>query len=518
MAPDERSVKVLVDGSELEVPWGSSLRRVLSLAGVDHSPGCILAVGTQGRKDQAASAKYALTTSKGEVVFEISDETRLTGLAEALKEAALAIQYADANKLSLGSFRCEGEPAYGERQLDEGEVFLDMAGMARDASCLILSKRRHRAAYSAIFGGTVGRVVAGQSVLKSLTIKDKITGLKPLMDRSKDAVGDYVPTSDLGLRIHEDGTAVFTTVAARLLDGTPDTDELLLRTLGQGTMRIDGTSGTFVSTDILAGMRVRERNPLPRDRGAITVRNEGNGEGRIYFFKKARPEAVSHTLVGRVERGAALLDLARKGDVVSVRLEPRRISEIGMTQASAHDHLLNLKLRHVRKGCIDDDAVVVMQRPRNTIDIMKAGFIETIGLRPERIVKVRLYAKRAPESVRHLLAVSGLLLNPIGSLSIAFQYSPVVGAVLMKGDSERTVRRNIPPENTPSRTRTGDIGITNSIKGRMGSIGVRIDPSAEFGPTCESLEGTNMVGKIGEDSLRLVAEAKDGEEVFIRVE
>ncbi len=516
MAPERRSITVLVDGSEVEVPRGSTLGTVLSSAKTEHRPGSIVAVGMPREAGRSAPTRFVLATSGGEIVFDLLERKRLADLALRLGKTELAVQYEDANELSLGKFRIDGTPVYGERQLDEGDVFLDMAGMDRDATCLILTKRRHRGSYSAVLGGKIGRVVAGQSVLKALTIKHKVTAIRPWTGPSADRASAFKKTSDLGTRITKEGTMVCSTVAARLLDGTPETADMLMHSLRDGTMRIDGSSGTFISTNALAGLRVSESNSMPRAKGAITVRNDGSGQGRMYFFKRPRLEATSHTVVGRVERGAALLDLAEEGDLVSIKLEPRRISVVGMSQADAEERLSSLRIRHVRKGCVDDDAIVVRQSPRYTMEITRTGSVETLGLRPDRIVRMRLLRKEAPESVRYLLAATGLSLDPIGSFSILYPYISTVGAVLMRGDAGRTVRHSIPPENTPSVVRRGDVGITNSIKGRMGSIGVRIDESEDYGPTCESLEGTNIVGKIKEDSLRLLVAAKEGEVVFIQ--
>lgn len=464
----------------------------------------------------SAPSRFVLTTSGGEIVLELLEKKRLADLTLGLGKAELSIQYEDVNKLSLGNFRVEGTPVYGERQLEEGDVFLDMAGMDRDATCLIFSKRRHRSSYSAVLGGKIGRVVAGQSVLKTLTIKDKVTAFGPWTGPSEDRAIAFKKISNLGTMITKEGTMVCSTITARLLDGTPETADMLMHSLRDGTMRIDGASGTFVSTNALVGLRVRESNSMPRVRGAISVRNDGNGQGRMYFFKRPRLEATSHTMVGRVVSGAALLDLAEEGDLVSIMLEPRRISVVGMSQADAEEKLFARRIRQVRKGCVDDDAIVVRQSPRYTMEITRTGSVETLGLRSDRLVRMRLFQKEAPESVRYLLAATSLSLDPIGSLSVLYRYTSTVGAILMRGDVGRTVRHSIPPENTPSLVRRGDVGITNSIKGRMGSIGVRIDASEDYGPTCESLEGTNIVGKIKEDSLRLLVAAKEGEVVFIQ--
>ena len=56
---------------------------------------------------------------------------------------------------------------------------------------------------------------------------------------------------------------------------------------------------------------------------------------------------------------------------------------------------------------------------------------------------------------------------------------------------------HIHPENLPSgEVPAGAIAMTNDSRKGAGLVGVRLSPNAEFGPTSEPFDGTNIIGRV----------------------
>ena len=65
-----------------------------------------------------------------------------------------------------------------------------------------------------------------------------------------------------------------------------------------------------------------------------------------------------------------LLDIAGEKDYVTIITEPERIMTLSLTQKEAQELLDRNGIKQVRDGLTDDEAVVVIQEPRYTMDII----------------------------------------------------------------------------------------------------------------------------------------------------
>ena len=510
-------IRVLVNGSPIDVRKGMQLGAVLSEANAFYEPGSTIAIGHRTKSLEPTSTKYQLITNRGSIVLEISRRNRQANAVLAKLAYALpSIQLSDANSLSIGPFDLQSKGTYKEFELDEGEIFLDASGMDAHRACLVLCKKRHRAYYSLVTSKPVGRIVAGKKTLLELTAKDKILGLSPFHIPDAALELSFQGTSDLQTMIDEEGTIVHSCVEVRLLDTSPDCADLFLHSIRGKSLMARMATGSFLSTDGLSGIQIIERNPTERGRGSISIRNEGKGQGQFYFFKRNRTKSASHTVIGEITKGMELVDFARERDLISIRANCQPIGTAGMTQIEAGNYLASLGITQLRDGSTSDQSVVVGQNPSTTLEILKRGSVETTGLDKDLIVRIRLDEDRAPNSIRYFRAATGLMFAPIGSLQIEYAYSQIVGAVLAKGNSSRVTCPTLHPENTPtSAVAQGEIGITNSVKERMGTIGVRIDRSREFGPTCEALEGTNIIGTLEKESIPIARMASQGSVIYV---
>ncbi|KUL00650.1 MAG: hypothetical protein XE11_2388, partial [Methanomicrobiales archaeon 53_19] len=74
---------------------------------------------------------------------------------------------------------------------------------------------------------------------------------------------------------------------------------------------------------------------------------------------------------------------------------------------------------------------------------------------------------------------------------------------------------NIIPENTPvGSVPKSSLGMTNASRRGGGLVGVRESENAEFGPTAEPFEGTNIIGIMHD--LEKLQKLKEGETIYIR--
>jgi UPF0288 family protein (methanogenesis marker protein 3) len=54
----------------------------------------------------------------------------------------------------------------------------------------------------------------------------------------------------------------------------------------------------------------------------------------------------------------------------------------------------------------------------------------------------------------------------------------------------------IPRESDIKHVPAGTLGVTNALRRLTGTVGIRLQDSDTYGPTGESLEGTNIIGQI----------------------
>ncbi len=493
------------------------LGEILAEADPDSVPGSLVALGVPVRRHRGHTTRYKLSTSKGAAAIEFKRTAVSNGdLLQCLDRVSLEVQHSDANSVAIGTFRLNRDGDYREYELKEGLIYVDVAGLDSDSTCLVFCKRRHRAFYNIARPVPIGRVVSGSKVFYDLDITDRIEDFAPQAPADASTSLSFRRTTNLKTRISDGGTVVYSRVEAKLNGAAPRCADFLLKAVEGNVLNVAISSGSFMSVEGVRGVEIPERNPSERTRGCISIRNSGKEKGRFYFFKKTRPKAESHTVIGEITRGIVLVDLARSGDFLSVKINERIVNTIGMTQREAGRLLDSIGVVQERSGNTLDESIVVRQDPSTTLEIMSRGCVETIGLNKEMIAGIQLNEREAPHSVEFFRVATGLKSSLIGSLRVEYPYSRLVGAILLKADLSTVELPNLGPENVPTKlVRRGDIGITNFVKTRMGSIGIRVDPSREFGPTCESLESTNIIGRIVGESLDIILEADPGSDVFL---
>ena len=166
----------------------------------------------------------------------------------------------------------------------------------------------------------------------------------------------------------------------------------------------------------------------------------------------------------------------------------------------------------MREGLIDDQAVVVVQEPRFTMDIMGQKQVKTFGIHRDHLIYIDIDDKAAPRSSWYFRKITGLLDSPVGSLKVQFAF-PGTKVMMFAGSTRDS--KGLIPENTPEgKVRAGEIGLTNMSKRRMGILGVRFEDNDEFGPTGEAFEATNVFARIVK-GIENLEKFKEGETVYV---
>ncbi len=129
-------------------------------------------------------------------------------------------------------------------------------------------------------------------------------------------------------------------------------------------------------------------NSKVRDVGSVTVRNNGNGTGRLYMYKARRQVSSVHNTAGQVIMGKAILAHAGAGSKMTVVTDPPRALAVSMTQAEGERFLEKAGIRAVRTGDTSDDAIITEQTPENTINALKNGEVETFGVPRDRVFRI----------------------------------------------------------------------------------------------------------------------------------
>lgn len=510
------AIRILVNGSPTVIEKGATIASVLSQVNAYHVKGSIVAIGHGQRRNPVEMPRYRLSTNKGDVIFETSVENIGRHSFEGLMGSKSKLINVSAKSVSIGPFVSCMSGRYQEYELLDGDIAMDNAGRGSGNSCLVISKGRHRAYYSLVPPVPVGRVLSGKKTVLALTPDDTVLGICRLPPSVQACMMAVRKATDLEVKITKEGTSVFTFAEATVNYSVPRCSELFLRASEGGIIRCELDTSTCLMADGLKGIRITGRNAVERKRGSISIRNDGKNSGKFYFYKRNRQGSVAHTVIGKITKGIELLDVAKAGDCASLLTNPRLIDCVGLTQNEAQDCLSSIQAGQTRRGDLADDAIVVEQRPAPTLWAKGLGSIETVGLPKERIVQIRLHEGSAPSSVRFFRAVTGLTYGMIGTLRIGLRYASMTGSVFLEGDVENAEVPNLDPENVPhGRVKPGDLGITNSIVSRVGTIGVRIDESEEYGPTCENLESTNIIGKVLGSSLNELRRGDKGQTVYI---
>ncbi|OUJ18108.1 Peptidyl-prolyl cis-trans isomerase (rotamase) cyclophilin family [Methanonatronarchaeum thermophilum] len=499
-------MKVLVNGREKEVDEGTTLGEVVDLP-FGCSAGLVREVE---RVVQEKEKEFRVETDVGSFTVELNDSPLASQFLENIDRlSGLGVRWSSKKITALGPFKSDVEIDKSVYSYNVGDVFFGVSGLDNDNTYLMICREDHTKSYGTMEGGVVGRIKRGKHMVDRLDAGDQFNEISPVVSERERF--DSFNTTDLDTEL-VDGMQVYSKVVVKLSDKAPLSAEYFLRNTEDGFLEIDENTDTYLKSEGRIRNLPKENN-IRRARGVVSVRNDGDGCGNIYLYKNNRPLHAHHNVVGVVESGMPLLDIIDSGCRIQVETVPGRMLSIGLTQGEAANLFSGNGIQHKRIGDTGDQAVIIRQEPRLTLDLKEEGVVETYGVDPDNIMEVEFYYDEAPRTLDYFKRVSRLISEDVGQLEVYFA-SQKISNVMFQGDQD--LAGNLTPENTPTdKVLKGEIGITNMSKPNKGMIGIRLEDSERYGPTGEGFKATNIAGKVvkGLDKLR---ELGDGDTLYIK--
>ena len=506
---------IKINGEEVEVADASTIQDVIAETNAPYTPGSIICL-IKGKKELEKNiSKYKIKTNKGSIIIQLDESEEAKPLVDVWKSqyedfVDLDVRWSTSTEVAVGPIVTDLEPTSDEFKYFEGDVVLSLSSFSNESTHLIMLKENTTNVYSVppYNKGIFARIIGGKKTLDNLTDDDKVTGIEPIIERSTST--DMASVSDLST-VLEEGNELYTYISFNINDDSPTCVEHLFSIIKDGRIKVSYDSESFIGFYDLAGIDKPKEDTTQRTRGTITVRNTGVGVGRVYIYRENRVLTPNHTTVGKVVNGMEIIDIAKENDFITVQAEQQRLMLLNKTQKEASEILSQAGVEHMIDGLVDDDAVIVEQSPRHTIDILKEGRVITKAVKREDLCTIK-FVDNAPRSVRYFKYISGLLENPVGKIKVHFAV-PGMHIVIFEGDKK--LAKGLVPENNPvEKVIRGQIGITNMASKSAGLIGIRFEDNYDFGPTAENFEATNIIGDITSDYDHL-EELKEGVEVYV---
>ena len=506
---------IKINGEEMDVADGSSVQDVIDETNAPYTPGSIVCL-IKGKKElEKNSDKYKIKTSKGSIILQLDESEEAKPLVDVWKDqyeefVDLDIRWSTPTEVAVGPIVTDLEPTHDEYKYFEGDVVLSLSSFSNESTHLIMLKGNTTNVYSVppYNKGIFAHIIGGKKTLENLTDDDKVIGIEPIIERS--TTTDSASVSDLGT-ILEEGNELYTYISFEVDDNSPVCVEHLFSIIKDGRIKVSYDSESFIGIYELEGLDKPKEDTTQRLRGTMTIRNTGKGVGKLFIYRENRVLTPSHTTVGKIVKGMEIIDIAKENDFITVKSEQEKLVLLNQTQGEVNKILSEAGVEHLIDGLVDDDAIIVEQNPRHTIDILKEGQVITKAVKKEDICKIK-FVDNAPRSVKYFKRLSGLLENPVGKIKVHFAV-PGMHILIFEGDKKAA--KGLVPENNPvDKVIRGQIGITNMSSKSAGLIGIRFEDNVEFGPTAETFGATNIIGDIVSD-YDYLEELKEGVEVYV---
>ena len=506
---------IKVNGKDVDVAEGSTIQDVIEETNAPYTPGSIICL-IKGKKELEKNiTKYKIKTTQGSIIIELVDNDDAKPIIDVWKNqyeefADLSVRWSTSTEVAIGPIVTDLEPTHDEFKYYEGDVVLSLSSFSNESTHLILLKENTTNVYGVppYNKGIFARIIGGKKTLNELSGDDEIIAIEPIVERSTTTDS---AAADLDTVLKE-GNELYTYISFEVDDASPICVEHLFSIIKDNRIKVNFDSNSFVGFYELEGIDKPKENTTQRVRGTITIRNTGNGVGRMYVYRENRVLTPNHTTVGRVTSGMEIIDIAKKDDFITVKSEQQRLLLLSKSHGEASKILSELGIEHIREGVSDDGGLIVEQSPRHTIDILKEGKVVTKAINPNELCDIE-FVDNAPRSVKYFKLISGLLENPVGKIKVHFA---VPGMHITIFEGNKKLAKGLVPENNPvDVVNECEIGITNMSAKSAGLIGVRFEPNHEFGPTAESFNATNIVGKMISNTEGL-EDLKEGVVVYVR--
>ena len=510
----ERMVKIEINEGKFNVAKNSTILDAVNLAKAPYAKDCkIIAIKTAELIPETPK-DFSIETTKGKSSIRIADPFLPIWLKHYRDFQGVKIGWTTRNVITFGPIDLTPsglKPTRERLEYHRGDVFLSFGGFDPSQTHLCFSKSDHEGVYGPPQENQViGKVISGGHIILGLGRGDSILRMYPSTVERKEVF--VLRPEEIERKTVEDDMRILTYFEATLSPDAPNCAEHFLASVRDGFFKVDQSSTMFVCSERV-GITPPKENTVYRPTGAITVRNSGTKAGAIYIYRKDAPFTPTHSVVGRITRGIELVEHVNPGDKILVETIPERLVVVGMTQGQATEYLTKRGIRHVRVKGKDDDAIIIEQRPRLTMEVRERGSAVTLGVKPGLITHVNLWDEDSPQSALHFRRVADMVHSPIGKLKVLEISKEML--ILSSSIDTRTIKI-IPPEKRPSEVvEEGAIGVTNSFRKLTGVIGVRLKADETYGPTGEVFEATNLIGRVTE-GLDLLKNRNIGDTIYLR--
>ena len=508
---------VKINGEDVDIPEGSTIKDAINISNAPYSQGSLICLIKGQSELEGNINKYKIKSPKGSVIIELSDAPEAKPLVDFWKSHysdfnGLSVRWTSNNEVAVGPVTTDFTPSKENHKYRDRDVLLSLSGFSRDATHIIFAKEDMENVYGVPEGtnnGVFAKVIGGVRTLRQLTDDDDIISVEPIIERS--TVTDSSSVSELSTPLAE-GNQLFTYCLVEPNVNSSKSVEQFFSVIHDNTIKVDYESNSFIGEFWLQGITKPVEEITERKRGTVTLRNSGKGKGKIYIYREDRVRVNSHTTIGKVVKGMELIDIASYGDVITIHSNPEPIKTLTKTQKEVEEELKNRGIKQERVGVTEDDAIIVEQIPNETMDIIKAGKVQTKGLNKTDLILIKMTDK-APRTRWYFDKLTGLVEKPIGTLKVYFAVQDM-HIFMFAGDDREA--KGILPENTPKDiVKAGSIGVTNMSRKNLGIIGIRTKDNDEFGPTAEPFDGTNIIGEVVSD-LNDIHGLKENDIVYLR--
>lgn len=508
-------MQVKINGVEMELKAGSTVEDAIKQSNAPYVSGCAISLIEARQELESHVNKYKIITTKGSIIIELVDD--LTYITNFWKNhyndfASTLIRWTTSNEVAMGAVVTDLEPSHDEYLYNRWDVILSLSGFSNEATHVLFSKSKHRAVYGVPDEnrGVFATVVGGKRTVLNLKNTDTIVGIEPVIERK--SVVKTASGTDLSTPLKE-GNELYTYIEVEANQEAPRSFEHFLKIIEDGTIDVDYESESFIGNFDLRGLEKDSEIIEKRKRGTVTLRNQGYGVGSVYLYRESRVSSPAHNIVGYITKGMQLLDTVEENERLTVKTNPEKISTVAMTQLEADEYLSKLNIEHSRDGLTDDDALIVAQNPLYTVDITHSGKISTLGVPREDFVEIELYEDESPSSVWYFRKITGLLDGDVGHLQVDMAIKEM-DIVMFKAVNKEA--KGLIPEKLPDGVvHAWDICVSNTACKHVGNIGIRFVDNTEFGPTGESFNSTNVIGRVvaGCENFKGF---KEGDTVYVR--
>ncbi|WP_333786570.1 methyl-coenzyme M reductase-associated protein Mmp3 [Methanomethylovorans sp.] len=505
-------ITVEVNGIEIKLPERATLGDAIRVSDAPYKEGISIGILKRSEIEQEENVvEYRIITTSGEFVIELFEKhsSSKKQWADKFREYRdMPLRWISRDAVAFGPFASEMVPRRETGTYREYELLFAAGGGDPHNTHLIITKDRHSAEYGAPLEGSFGRVVSGKSLLDNLEKKDRIIEIKPVISWKQ--TGEHLLTTDLTVPL-EDGEKVFTFLDVAMSAESPRGAEHFFAVIRSGSFKVDMVSSSFISDHALIGELPVYENYEPRTRGSVFLRTVGYGSGKAFISTDDRTASILHSVIGHVEQGMELVNMAEVGHRLLINTTPPQIMLHGKSFREAEEELAPYGVKLIREGDVADEAVIVAQEPDTTIEILRAGTVRATGVDGSKMVSIELYDNAAPITLDFFRHAIGLQFRPVGIMPLIMMYE---NTYIFKAEKPAERYKEILPENTPKeKVASGEIGVTNQAAKRMGMVGVKTKDDDLFGPTGEKFISTNIIGRILD--IEKLRNFKEGDKIYV---